>query len=153
MVKMDFDFYFKRNSSKDIAVHLLRNLKLVKIFVFSLKDGTSIIINQFWNYHTFFLIACRQKHREFHNWSMIRMFPSFKLQKNIFTIIISGSVFSSFIQPRRAFFVIHMEKYTKTENSLYFKDFLRFESIYSCILANFSSVFFKRYLYRTEESF
>ena len=56
------------------------SLVIVKIFVLSLKDETSIIINQFWNSRTFFLLACGQKQRKFQNWLMIRLVLSFKLK-------------------------------------------------------------------------
>ena len=50
--------------------------------VLSSKDRTSFIINQFWNFRTFFLLACRKKQWEFQNWLMMKLIPSFKLKTN-----------------------------------------------------------------------
>ena len=51
-----------------------------RYFVFCLKDGTSFIIIQFWNSHCFCLQASREKVREFQNWLVIKLVPSFKLR-------------------------------------------------------------------------
>ena len=47
-----------------------------------LKDGPSLIINQFWNSRCFCLQASRKKVWEFQNWLMIKLVPSFKLRKS-----------------------------------------------------------------------
>ena len=84
-------------------------------FVLSLNDGTSLIINQFWNSRTFFLIACRQKQREFLIWLMMKPFPSFRLKTNYLY-----NLRNSIRLKKSKFQILHrnLHKYQQLENQI-----------------------------------
>ena len=58
----------------------VQKFPLVTIIFFSLNDGTSFIIDQFWNFCCFCLQASSKKVQDFQKWLMIKLVPSFKLR-------------------------------------------------------------------------